>query len=200
MTSTIEPTATPGRVLFVCTGNLCRSPMAAGLARASLGENRGVTFRSAGFVRAGKPATREAVQVMAELGIDISQHRSSLVKDVIGSMPDLILCMTGQHLRSTVEIAPGVLSRTFTLAEIVELAAKQIERPTHESLSEFLSRVSYTRNMLQLAKANIPGDIADPIGQPIAVYRRCASELKRMIDISSTFLWPTEDRTSPASS
>lgn len=187
------------KVLFVCTGNLCRSPMAAGLAQAALGEESGVVFRSAGFVKAGRPATRESIEVMAGMGVDISGHRSALVRDVIGSNPDLIICMTRQHLRSTVEIDPAIFQRTFTLAQIADVAGKHGNRSSNESVSEFLGRTS-TRTILQLAQANTDGDIADPIGKPIGVYRRCASELSQLISLALASLWPTADRTRPASS
>jgi ribose 5-phosphate isomerase B len=173
--------------------------MAAGLAQAAVGEENGVVFRSAGFVKAGRPATREAIEVMAEMGVDISQHRSALVRDVIGSKPDLIICMTRQHLRSTVEIDPSALSRTFTLDEIVELAERHVSRLESETASEFLGRIS-SRSISELTKANTKGDIADPIGQSIEVYRHCASELSHMVGICASLLWPTEDRARPASS
>lgn len=186
------------KVLFVCTGNQCRSPMAEGLARATSDEISGVVFRSAGFVEAGRPPTTEAIEVMADLGVDISSHRSALVKDVIGSDPDLIICMTRQHLRSTVEIEPSALSRTFTLAQIVEVA-RHGERPENESPLEFLRRRS-TRNIPQLAKAHTHGDIADPIGKSIDAYRHCASKLSQMVNIASAALWPTDKMRASTSS
>lgn len=134
---------------------------------------------------------------MAELGVDISGHRSALVRDVIVSNPDLIVCMTRQHLRSTVEMDPSALSRTFTMAQIVDLARKHGKRRPNESISEFL-RQSTTRTILELSTGNQDGDIADPIGKSIGVYRQCASQLSEMVLQASASLWPIESRTRPA--
>jgi len=67
-------------VLFVCTGNICRSPMAEGLLRARLAD-RGVSaeVQSAGLTFDDREATREAIAVAARAGIDISNHRSRIV-------------------------------------------------------------------------------------------------------------------------
>jgi protein-tyrosine-phosphatase len=161
----------------VCTGNLCRSPMAAGLAQAAVGEENGVVFRSAGFVKAGRPATREAIEVMAEMGVDISEHRSALVRDVIGSKPDLIICMTRQHLRSTVELEPSLLARTFTIAELAALCQGYGTREESEPFLGYLDHIGSLRDFAELAYSSGGGDISDPIGKPLAVYRQCAGEL-----------------------
>ena len=69
------------RILFVCTGNTCRSPMAEGLCRSFLGHYRlqqEVEVASAGLnAVAGEPASREAVEIMRERGIDLSGHKTT---------------------------------------------------------------------------------------------------------------------------
>ncbi len=89
----------PIRLAFVCTANICRSPMAAGFAR-DYGEQRGwpVEVRSAGIMglidHAADPL---AVKVMGEVGIDISSHRSSAVTDELVEWADHILVMEMRH-------------------------------------------------------------------------------------------------------
>ncbi|OQB79542.1 MAG: Threonylcarbamoyl-AMP synthase [Planctomycetes bacterium ADurb.Bin126] len=102
--------------LFVCTGNTCRSPMAAGLAAKLLAEklgctvpqlaDRGVRTLSAGvFATSGSRATPEAVQAARRLGVDISPHRSrKLTKELIQSS-DVVFCMTRVHLAEAVRLA-----------------------------------------------------------------------------------------------
>jgi len=79
----------PVRVLFVCTGNACRSQMAEGLAR-HLGGGR-VQSYSAGVFPAG--VNRFAIEVMKEAGIDISSHRSKSFEDLDGLEPDFVITL-----------------------------------------------------------------------------------------------------------
>lgn len=87
------PTTKIKRVLIVCTGNTCRSPMAEALARSITGGS--VQFESAGVEAAdGMPATEHAVTVMAERGADITSHRSRSVESVDVRQFDLVVAIT----------------------------------------------------------------------------------------------------------
>jgi protein-tyrosine-phosphatase len=102
---TEEPTTY--NLLFVCTGNTCRSPMAAAIARAEL-RARGwthVAVQSAGAAAAsGLPASEHAIAVLAERGIDLSSHRSQqLTRDLV-QQADLILAMSNSHLFAVAEL------------------------------------------------------------------------------------------------
>jgi protein-tyrosine phosphatase len=81
----------PMRVLFVCFGNLCRSPMATGLARKILGDL--AVFESAGISPGDSQATDEAIEVMREMGIDIRGHRPRRVSSVNLNDFDFIIAM-----------------------------------------------------------------------------------------------------------
>jgi protein-tyrosine-phosphatase len=95
------PRTTTFNLLFVCTGNTCRSPMAEGIARAALDE-RGwthVRVASAGLAALeGSPATPEAVSVASRHGVDLSAHRSRPMGGELVEWADLILAMGLSHL------------------------------------------------------------------------------------------------------
>ena len=90
----------PKSVLFVCTGNTCRSPMAQGLFQKMLDEKEisSVTCQSAGISAFdGEAASENSIEAMSEIGIDISAHRSKTVtRDLLGST-ELIVCLSRGH-------------------------------------------------------------------------------------------------------
>lgn len=101
------------RLLFICDGNTCRSPMAAALAAPLLPP--GDTASSAGVgAQDGQPAAAHAVTVLGELGGDLTRHRSRLLTAAIAAEADIILTMAHRHLGQVAEIAPG--ARVLTMA------------------------------------------------------------------------------------
>ncbi len=105
-------------ILLVCTGNTCRSPMAAGILKKMLVEEgiKGVSVLSAGTAALeGMPATDLAVETSSEWGIDIASHRSRPVTDELVAKADLILTMTPEHREEVLLHDPAAASRTFLL-------------------------------------------------------------------------------------
>ncbi|MCA8921567.1 MAG: arsenate reductase ArsC [Planctomycetes bacterium] len=90
------------RVLFLCTGNSCRSQMAEGWARALLGEQH--TFASAGLQAHG--LNPRAVQVMAEAGVDLSGHTSQTL-DAFRDAPFDLVVTVCDHAAETCPVLPG---------------------------------------------------------------------------------------------
>lgn len=85
-------------VLFVCTGNICRSPMAEGIAR-DLGVDGGLEFASAGtHAIEGAAATANSVRVAAEIGVDISAHSAQLATGDLVSRANRIYGLAGEHV------------------------------------------------------------------------------------------------------
>lgn len=97
----------PFRVLFVCTGNTCRSPMAAAVAR-RMARERGwehLDVRSAGVAASpGTPASAGAVRVGEEVGLDLAAHRSTPLSAELVDAADLILVMSPGHVHRVLEL------------------------------------------------------------------------------------------------
>ena len=97
-------------LLFVCTGNTCRSPMAAAITRAEL-ERRGwthVAVQSAGAAAAqGQPASEQAIDVLAEHDVDLTMHRTTPLTPELVQQADLVPVMSASHLFSVTEMGGG---------------------------------------------------------------------------------------------
>lgn len=147
-------------ILFVCTGNTCRSPMAAAICRRLLADRYGCTegeladrmtyVWSAGvFGSEGAPASEGARAAMASRGIDLTRHTSTpLTVDLI-ERADYILCMTRGHLESVIAMTPSAGGKASLLAgeteiddpfgsssEVYEACAAKIEVALVEKLAE----------------------------------------------------------------
>jgi protein-tyrosine-phosphatase len=175
------------KLLFVCTGNMCRSPMAEALLRHEL-EGRdceGFQVSSAGtWAAMGEPPTEEAILVCAGHGIDISSHRSKLLEpdDLEGA--DVVVGMTNVHRQEVASLAPDARHRTILLKEIAEvlMPTEWPDATAEERLRALLSapRPKWRRKL----------DLADPIGRPMRVYERCFSELQEGVGTLADILCP----------
>ena len=105
-----SPASEPFRLLFVCTGNTCRSPMAEVIARRRAEELgwEGLEVRSAGIsASAGAHASEGAVRAAARRGLDLSGHRSTPLGDEEAEWADLILVMAPSHLMWLIDTRNG---------------------------------------------------------------------------------------------
>ena len=105
------------QIIFICTGNTCRSPMAEGLFRAHNGEEKtGLTAASAGlYTENGLPASANAVAAAGERGADISAHRSQQLTAEMAENAKYLVCMTGAHYDRLCELFPDCADKIFTL-------------------------------------------------------------------------------------
>lgn len=134
----------PRRILFVCTGNTCRSPLAQAIARELVAEGPIPTIvESAGVAAAsGSPATPDAVEAGEDLGLDLSGHHAQQVDRAMVRAADAIFAMTRSHAAALLQLVPDAPVQT-------------------------LDRTG--------------GDVPDPIGQGLDVYRATADRLRTLI-------------------
>src|SRR4029077_20325873 len=111
------------KILFVCTGNVCRSPMAEGLLRHMLRGRNDMQVASAGLgALEGAGATDVSIDVMAAIQIDISSHVSQPLGSELVRQADFILTMTRQHYDAIQALYTAAAEKTFLVREFGELA------------------------------------------------------------------------------
>lgn len=129
----------PQKIVFVCTGNTCRSPMAEGLLRKAAEENHlTLEVQSAGLaVFSGIPAAPEAVEACREKGVDISAHQSQpLSRDLVLGC-DLILTMTAKHKETILKKLPITEDKVRQLSEFAGEGEQDVEDPVGQSLEAY---------------------------------------------------------------
>jgi protein-tyrosine phosphatase len=175
----------PATVLLVCTGNICRSPMAEHLLRAGLGDTP-LTFRSAGTIaRPGEPMSRHAVTVLAERGIDGRGFRATRLDERAVEGVDIVVGMAREHRAAAVTLRPALLNRAFTLAELSRICAdvevnELAAGPLDERLMT-LVRLAASRRTNTLPADPMADDVPDPIGLPLPEYEKCAATIASLL-------------------
>ena len=140
------------KIMFICTGNICRSAMAHWLMIKKLEEKniKNVEVFSAGIHAMNNDIpTEDGIEVMDEYGVNLRKHRATNIRKSPIEEMDLILVMTVMHKMELVNIYPNLKKKIFTLKEYV-------------GENEF--------------------NIKDPWGYNITTYRMCAAEIDRALD------------------
>lgn len=196
------------RVLFVCTANRCRSPMAEVLLRRRL-DAAGIPawVGSAGTSAFdGDPVPAEAVEAVAGIGGGagsgsggggarsggggLEGHRSRPVTAELVGDASLVLGLARRHVRELTVADPSVFPRCFTLKELVRRGQACGARRAGERLSDWLAVVGGDRRASALVGDDPADDVDDPIGRSPSVYRRVAEELDALTGELVRLVWP----------
>jgi protein-tyrosine phosphatase len=180
-------------VLVVCTGNICRSPMAEGFLRSAFERRLGhdaPVVRSAGLIaRDGTPAEPESIRAAAELGADISGHAAHRLTVPGIEEATVVLGMAAEHREAVVAAVPEAAGRTFTLRELVALLAGMPRPPDVGPVPLRLSQRLAAADALRRTGASplvADEDIRDPLGLSLQAFRSTAHELddlcSRLVD------------------
>ncbi len=144
------------KIVYVCTGNICRTPMAVALTQKKIKEENLtniIEVDSVGVWAAdGAPASENTRRVCQEQGLDCSQHRAKSVDLLTLKDADLVLCMAEKHKRDLLAIFPHYKQKIYTLKEFAHPAP-----PVHRSID-------------------------DPYGLKIEAYRRTFQEIAGEVD------------------
>lgn len=174
-------------ILVVCTGNICRSPIAEGLLRDALVARFGTdapTVSSAGtFGMEGSGARPESVRAAAERGTDIAGH---VAREITGAMVEhatLVVTMAGEHRDAIARSSLDTEHKTFTLKELVRLLESLPPVEPGLAPDALGARVADAEAKRETGFAGNPHDldVADPLGMPIDSYRAIAWELDEWI-------------------
>jgi protein-tyrosine-phosphatase len=141
-------------ILFVCSGNTCRSPMAAAIANAEIASRLGVTIDSLKTVnvralsagvsaRLGAPLTPEAAEVLRSLSVPVEPHAARNLTPELAAEAESIFCMTNAHRKAVVQMLPAFAGKTYCLGT--------------------------------------NADIDDPIGKGMASYVSCARQIQELV-------------------
>lgn len=146
-------------ILFICTGNTCRSPLAEKiLIEKAKEKNLNIHVKSAGIAaNNGQTASRHAREVIKELGAD-DQHQAKQATEELLNWADLILTMTVGHKQFLIAQKPEITPKIYTLKELVLVQGADSQQ-VPSSL-----------------------DIIDPYGQDLATYRRTAEEISEFLE------------------
>ncbi|MCK5013128.1 MAG: threonylcarbamoyl-AMP synthase [Candidatus Omnitrophica bacterium] len=141
-------------VLFVCTGNSCRSVMAEYLLKSSVAGRDNIEVMSAGtgvFIQSA--ASSETLAVLAEEGIDATDHLAQPINTILLKKADLIIVMTRNHRAQVLERVPEAEKKVYLLKEFANIPSNGQE--------------------------NL--DVPDPIGKPRGQYKECLGKIKEAI-------------------
>ncbi len=168
-------------ILIICTGNLCRSPMAEAMLRRQA-EQSGAPLQvaSAGFATEGEAPPEPTLAVMRRRGIDLSEHRSRLLTPSMLATADLVIGMTRTHVWEAAVRDPDIVPRAFVLGELVRLNDDIGHRSTGEPFERWTERLHVERR--HGAHAPLSGDeIPDPFGKRRKVHERVASRIEQLV-------------------
>lgn len=188
-----KPLFDPVTVVFICTGNICRSRMAEQLMKSQMiaREVPGLVL-SRGILPGSRSVPEEVEATLLSLGTDTDclLRESQALTPADLEQADLVIGMTREHVRHSIVMKPASWRRSFTLKELVRRGALAGARANSEVISEWLNRVGLGRERSEMIGDSPIDDVADPIGLPYAAYLATGTEIAGLIADLSNLLWP----------
>jgi protein-tyrosine phosphatase len=161
-------------VLYVCTGNVCRSPMAELLLRAWADQRGGLTVSSAGTrALVGHPIDRGSASALGQLGIDPTPHRARQFEPGMATRADLILTAERSHLGEIFEQVPASFRRAFTIKEFARIAPHITAGDPYAAVAE----AAAIRGLVERPSDPLADDVRDPYRRATLHAKSVAEEL-----------------------
>lgn len=184
------------KVVFVCTGNICRSPMAEQMliekaAKAKLP----ISVSSAGVMAmTGDPMTKESAEAMKLRGFTPTKHVSQDLTPKILEEADLVLTATLDHRSELARMLPKASKYSFTIDEFARLTSflmadpefqEEFKKKPRETREQYLKRATQEAVLLRgMVPTNLdPKDVVDPYGESVEVYNQVAEHIDVMLEI-----------------
>ena len=182
------------KLMAVCTGNICRSPLAEALLRTRLVDLDVVTSSAGTRARDGSPMTAQTVALASAMDIPPERavnHAARLLNPQLLSGVDLVLAMGREHRRDVVEMQPSAMRRAFTIREFARLAgscsdadfvevaagAALAETSRSERFAAALALLAARRGVVPPPESPSDDDVVDPYRRSTATYERALREM-----------------------
>lgn len=212
MSSAAQGRPAPFSILVVCTGNICRSPLAEQLLRARFAATGlDVTVRSAGTgAAAGTPMTPQAAELSMRYGGAPARHTATELTERLVADADLVLTATRDHRHAVAMLHPRAARYTYTIAQFARLLAApsptepmstgrspfepvraetdEGHDPLHRRLSALVDEVAASRGFAPPPAHPEADDIEDPYRQPQEVYDRVGATVDTAVAAIAAFL------------
>lgn len=176
------------RILAVCTHNRTRSVMMAALLQSMLDERLGagaVVVESAGVGPPDLPPIPDAVDAMAQRGLDISEHLSRPVTREIVDGADLILTAERDHVVRVATTSPGAFAKTMTLPELIDRASAP--EAGGDDFDSWLASITGARTTASYLR-EVVGEIEDPTGSAPRAFAAAVDRLSEQCSIAADLL------------
>jgi protein-tyrosine phosphatase len=183
-------------ILFVCSANICRSPMAAAIAQVLLDRLApgGLAVTGSAGVRApeGTMTDQAALDVLASRGVQAPPRLARQLTAPMLGASDLVLTADRNHRASVLRLRPGVLRRTFTLLEFTRIARATGEDLECSEPGRARGAVEAAAHHRAMVPPSAPGDddIVDPHGRSVREFERCAETIAEAVGEFVPYLFP----------